>query len=415
MPSGGACDGFARRKRAPRSATRRGASSSAPSTRSANRSGVRRADVPSARREDSKRSRRLAGGEPAYRSNRSTTRRQPKPPSFLLGSGSAPKGASLVWPRLARKKNRGRTVLCAASLVFLGTPRRAGWPTSPVPGSESAPKGAFLAHLLRAKVKLEVRRDRPELAQCARLQLPHTLPRDPEPRTDLFERLRRLAVEAEPQRDDAAHPRVEARERFRQFLAAQLLRGRVVGTVGMDVLDQVRIHAFAVADRRLERHRILDEIEQLLDSPFCKAALRGELRVRRLAVQLLRELAARAHEAPNLVGHVNGKPNRTSLIGERTRHGLADPPGRVRRELVAHLVVELLDRADQPEIAFLDQIEERDAGLRVVARDRHDEPEVRLDQLLLRLLVALVLPSRELALLSGRQERPVADRADVKL
>src|SRR6185437_14603202 len=55
------------------------------------------------------------------------------------------------------------------------------------------------------------------------------------------------------------------------------------------------------------------------------------------------------------------------------------------------------------------------SGLRVVACDRHHEPEVRLDQFLLGLLVALVLAPCKLALLGRRQEWPVADRADVKL
>ena len=40
---------------------------------------------------------------------------------------------------------------------------------------------------------------------------------------------------------------------------------------------------------------------------------------------------------------------RIALVGDRARHGLADPPGRVRGELVAAAVVELLDRADEPE------------------------------------------------------------------
>src|SRR6266550_6193194 len=102
------------------------------------------------------------------------------------------------------------------------------------------------------------------------------------------------------------------------------------------------------------------------------------------------------------------KTDRPSLVCERTRHRLPDPPGRIRRKLVAHLVVELLDRADQAEVALLDEIEERYARLRVVPGDRHHEPEVRLDQLPLRRLVAGVLPPRQLAFLDARQERSAA-------
>ena len=73
----------------------------------------------------------------------------------------------------------------------------------------------------------------------------------------------------------------------------------------MDVLDQVGVHALAVADGRLEADRILDEVEQLLHALLGEAALLRELLLRRLAVELLCELAARAHEPTNLVCDVD--------------------------------------------------------------------------------------------------------------
>src|SRR5207248_4038676 len=90
---------------------------------------------------------------------------------------------------------------------------------------------------------------------------------------------------------------------------------------------------------------------------------------------------------------------------ERARDRLPDPPRRVGRELVAAAPVELLDGADQPERPLLDQIEERQALVAVVLRDRDDEAEVRLDHPLLLLLVAALDPLGELDLLRGRQER----------
>ena len=44
---------------------------------------------------------------------------------------------------------------------------------------------------------------------------------------------------------------------------------------------------------------------------------------------------------------MDGHADRARLVGERARDRLADPPGRVGRELVAAAPVELLDRADQ--------------------------------------------------------------------
>src|SRR5207248_3722290 len=90
---------------------------------------------------------------------------------------------------------------------------------------------------------------------------------------------------------------------------------------------------------------------------------------------------------------------------ERARDRLPDPPRRVGRELVAAAPVELLDGADQPERPLLDQIEERQALVAVVLRDRDDEAEIRLDHPLLRLLVAALDPLGELDLLRSRQQR----------
>jgi hypothetical protein len=58
---------------------------------------------------------------------------------------------------------------------------------------------------------------------------------------------------------------------------------------------------------------------------------------------------------------------------------------RVRRELEALAPVELLDRVHQAEVALLDQVEQRQPGCRVLLGDRHDETNVGLHELTLRL------------------------------
>jgi hypothetical protein len=82
--------------------------------------------------------------------------------------------------------------------------------------------------------------------------------------------------------------------------------------------------------------------------------------------------------------HVHRDADGPRLISDRPRDRLPDPPGRVRGELVALGVVELLDRANQAEIAFLNQVEEDKAAADVAFGDRYHEPEIRLDQPLLR-------------------------------
>src|SRR6202012_952074 len=76
--------------------------------------------------------------------------------------------------------------------------------------------------------------------------------------------------------------------------------------------------------------------------------------------------------------------NRAALIGDGAGDRLANPPRRVRAEFVAALVVELVDRAHEADVAFLDQVEQLEAAVDVLLRERNDEAEVRFDQLGLR-------------------------------
>ena len=94
--------------------------------------------------------------------------------------------------------------------------------------------------------------------------------------------------------------------------------------------------------------------------------------------------------------------------------GLADPPGGVGGELVAAAVVELLHRADQPERALLDQIQERQAAPDVALGDRHDQAQVGLDHVLLGGDVAALDALGQRDLLLGAQQRHAADRAQVQ-
>src|SRR2546421_27231 len=77
--------------------------------------------------------------------------------------------------------------------------------------------------------------------------------------------------------------------------------------------------------------------------------------------------------------------------------------------------VELLDRADQAEGAFLDQVEERKPLVAVVLRDRDDEAQVRLDHRLLRVHVAALDALGELDLLRGVQQRMASSLAQEEL
>jgi hypothetical protein len=130
------------------------------------------------------------------------------------------------------------------------------------------------------------------------------------------------------------------------------------GRVG--VLDEVAERAvLVVADRRLEAHRLAGVALDLDDLLGRHVELLGELLRRGLAAQLLQHLALHAGELVDLLDHVHRDADGAGLVGHRPGDRLADPPGGVGRELVALGVVELLDRADQAEVALLDQVEEQ--------------------------------------------------------
>ena len=153
----------------------------------------------------------------------------------------------------------------------------------------------------------------------------------------------------------------------------------------------------------------------LLDLLDAEVEVAGDLRDRRLAGELGAELALGAVDLVELLDDVHRHPDRPALVGDRARDRLADPPGRVGRELEALAVVELLGRAHEPDRPFLDQVEEREPLVAVALRDRDDEAEVRLDHRLLGGVVAELDPLRELDLLRRGEERHLADVLEEEL
>ena len=109
--------------------------------------------------------------------------------------------------------------------------------------------------------------------------------------------------------------------------------------------------------------------------------LLGHLFRRRLAAELLDELLLDAHQLVDRLDHVDRDADGPRLVGDGAGDGLPDPPRGVRAELVAAPVLELLDGLHQAHVAFLDQVQERQAAVRVLLGDADDQPQVGLDHL----------------------------------
>ena len=82
--------------------------------------------------------------------------------------------------------------------------------------------------------------------------------------------------------------------------------------------------------------------------------------------------------------------NSAGLIRDRALHRLTHPPRGIGGEAIAQLRIELLHRAQQADVAFLNQIIQRHTATRVTARDGHDEFQVVVGELIPKLTQPMV-------------------------
>src|SRR5471030_2866542 len=133
-----------------------------------------------------------------------------------------------------------------------------------------------------------------------------------------------------------------------------------------------------VADRRLHRNWLFGDLHDLTDLIFWHLHLDGQRRGIRLGTRFLQDLARNAVHLVDRFDHVHGDADGAGLVGDRTGDGLAYPPRRIGRKLVAATIFKLVHRLHQADVAFLDQIEELQAAVGVFFGDRDDQTQVSL-------------------------------------
>ena len=127
------------------------------------------------------------------------------------------------------------------------------------------------------------------------------------------------------------------------------------------------------------------------------------------------EVPQRAQHDVELLDHVRRQPHRARLVHDGALDRLPDPPRGVRGEAKAALGIEFLERVDEPEIALLDEVGERQTAIEVVLGDADHEPQIVLDHLLARVEVAVARGACVLQLLLRRQQRGLPDFVQVDL
>src|SRR5574337_152357 len=138
-----------------------------------------------------------------------------------------------------------------------------------------------------------------------------------------------------------------------------------------------------VADRRFHGNRFLGDLEYLAHLIFRHFHLDREFIRRRFAAHFLQHLARDAVELVDGLDHMHRNADGACLVRNRARDRLANPPGRVSRELVTAAVFEFVHGVHQADVAFLDQVEELQAAVGVFLGDGNHQAQVGLDHLFL--------------------------------
>src|SRR5207302_10380654 len=196
-----------------------------------------------------------------------------------------------------------------------------------------------------------------ELAGRLRLDLADAFAGDAELLAHLFQGARAAVVEPEAQLEDLPLARRQGVEHPLQLLLQHRERGGLRRREGVLILDEVaEVAVLLLADRRLQRDRFLGDLDDLPHPLGRHLHDLADLLRGRLAAELLEQLPGDPDQLVDRLDHVDGDADRPRLVGEGPGDRLADPPGGVGAELVAFAPVELLDGADQPEVAFLDPV-----------------------------------------------------------
>ena len=136
------------------------------------------------------------------------------------------------------------------------------------------------------------------------------------------------------------------------------------------------------AQRRFEGKRHSVDANQLAELFGGQVHLEGEFLSGGLALKLSEQVNPHVSEPVHDLVRVNRNPYRARLIAERAFDRLPNPPRGLRGEFVAEPVVELVDGSHEPDVPFLNQVEEVEPTARVSIRYGHDQAEIGLHDLL---------------------------------
>ncbi len=165
--------------------------------------------------------------------------------------------------------------------------------------------------------------------------------------------------QAESHLEDPPLPRGETGQDAVQFFFQQAEAGPVGGVLGVLVFDEIADpHIPIVAHRGVQGDGLAGHPQEGVDARDRQPHFPGEIVGGGFPAEILGELPLRPPKPGHDLDHVRGDANGAGLIGNGAGDGLANPPDRVSRELVAAAVIEFLHPFHQPNVSLLDEVQE---------------------------------------------------------
>ena len=221
----------------------------------------------------------------------------------------------------------------------------------------------------------------PKFPQGLGFDLPDAFARHFEILSDFFQGMIGGLADPKPFSQDLFLARRKRFQRAVDLPLQVIANGRFQRRHGLLVFNEIaQMAVFFLTDRCFERNRLAGDLQNLptlssgrsMRSAISSGAAHGLASARD---------GGSSNKLIDRFNHVNGNPDRSSLIRNGAGDRLPNPPSGVGTEFVPALIFEFIDRFHQADIAFLNQIEELETSVRVFLCNTDHKPQIRFDQL----------------------------------